>query len=146
MAGATVLKQPAVKNREKKINKDLKVIEMQESIKFNIHREGDKDYIVHFVNPNVFGHDFATLRKGDNHFTTTKGKGTNSYFFDDDQLRKIVTEVEPPSTEGTMASTTTQAVAPSPSTGPIIIPPKTQAVAPSTCTGPILIPPKAWDA
>ena len=146
MAGATVLKQPAVTNREKKINKDLKIIEMPEPFKFNIHREGDKHYIVHFVNPSVFGQEFAPLRKGDNHFTTTKGKETNSYFFDDDQLREIVTEVEPPPTEGTMASPTRQGVAPSPRTGPIIIPPRTQAVSPSPCTGPILIPPRAWDA
>jgi hypothetical protein len=146
MGGATVLEQAAVgKLREKKINDDLKVIETPEPFKFNIHVEGEKHYIVHFVNPSVFGQEFATLGKGPNHFTTKKDKETNSYFFNDEQLRNIVTGVEPAPTEGKMASSMTQAVTPSPSTGPILIPPKTQAVTASPCTGPIIIPPRVWD-
>jgi hypothetical protein len=145
MGGATVLKRPAVgKNREKKINNDLKVIEMSQPFRVNIHVEGDNHYIVHFVNPSVFGQEFATLGKGPNYFTT-KNEGTNSYFFNDAQLRNIVTGVEPAPTEQIMASTMTPAVTPSPCTGPIIIPPKTQAVPLSPCTGPIIIPPKVWD-
>jgi hypothetical protein len=96
---------------------------MSEPNKFDIHVEGEKHYIVHFVNSSVFGQEFATLSKGPNYFTT-KDEGTKSYFFDDAQLRNIVTGVEPAQIEPIMASTTTQAVTPSPCTGPIIIPPK----------------------
>jgi hypothetical protein len=128
MSGAAVLKQPAVgKHREKKINDDLKIIEMSESLTYDIHGEGDKHYIVHFVNPTVFGREFAILSKGPNYFTRAKNEETNSYFFDDAQLRKLVTPAEPAQTERIMALATTQAVTPTP------------------CTGPILIPPRMWD-
>ena len=106
------------------INQDVTLVYMPDLKMCDLHVKGDQPYVVHFLKPDVFGQEFATLRKGNNLFTVANDGQTESYFFDEDQLRDIVAEVEDQPTQKRMMSAV-----------------KVQGAKPFTRTGPILIPP-----
>lgn len=112
-----------------RINDDLTLFPMTDKPKFNIQLNGDKHYVVHFLNPKVVGDEFVMLHRGDNIFKRIKNEKTESYFFDDTQLRNIVTgvelkKVEPKQNEMIIAGAQPPTGKVSPCTGPIIIPPR----------------------
>ena len=120
----TALERREVQLTEIPINQHVTLVQMPDLVTFGLHVECDSHYVVHFLNPDVFGQEFATLRKGYNFFTMIKTEQTKCYFFDDAQLRKIVAEVEDPTMQKQMmASADVQRGGASPMTGPILIPP-----------------------
>lgn len=119
---------------EQKINADLTLT--PDPPNFHIQLKSDKHYVVHFVNPKAFGDEFVMLHKGDNNFTRRKDEETNCYFFDDDQLRRIMTGIEPKPKTKTKAKTETKP------DEQIRAEAKQPAGTVSPCTGPIIIPPR----
>jgi hypothetical protein len=103
----TVLEKKEVFLTEMAINKYVTLVQMPDMVTYDLHVEGDNPYLVHFLNPNVFGQEFATLRKGYNLFTMIDSEEvTECHLFDDVRLRNIL------------------AGAAYPRTGPIVIPPR----------------------
>ena len=105
----TVFEKREVHLTEIPINQHVTLVQMPDLVTFDLHVEGDNHYVVHFVNPNAFGQEFATIRKGYNLFTQISHDATQCFLFDDVQLRNILAGVAYPRT------------------GPIIIPPKSQS-------------------
>lgn len=100
---ATVLEKRVT---EVPVNQHVTLVQMPDLVTFDLHVEGDNYYLVHFLDPNVFGQEFATIRKGPNRFTMIKSDVTTKcYLYDDVELKNIL------------------AGAVYPQTGPIVIPP-----------------------
>ena len=103
---ATVLDKRVVQLTEIPLNQHVTLIQMPDMVTFDLHVQGDNHYLVHFLNPNVFGQEVATLSEGYNLFTMIKSdEATQCHLFDDVRLRDIL------------------AGAVYPRTGPIVIPP-----------------------
>ena len=102
----TVFEKREVHLTEILLNQHVTLIQMPDLVTFDLHVEGDHHYVVHFVNPSVFGQEFATIRKGYNLFTQIKDEATRCFLFDGVQMRNILAGVAYPRT------------------GPIIIPPR----------------------
>jgi hypothetical protein len=80
-------------------------------------------YVVHFLDPKVFGVEFATLHQGNNLFNVCHNGQTQCYLFDESQMKSIVQHVEGQPTAEMMPMALTRTGTVSPCTGPIIIPP-----------------------
>jgi hypothetical protein len=107
------------------INEDVTLVYMPDVTLCDLHVKGNKRYVVHFLKPDVFGQEFATIWPGNNLFTIKmKNETTDSYFFDDAQLRSVVKRAEgqEPAQMMPLAALPTGMAAPC--TGPIIIPPR----------------------
>jgi len=116
----TTIEQRELQVTETFINQDITLVSMPGLDMCDFYVEGDKGYIVHFLNPDVFGQEFATISKGNNLFTVVNRVETECYLFEGVQLRDIVAGVEgsPMKKSARKPSGTV-----SPCTGPIIIPP-----------------------
>jgi hypothetical protein len=79
--------------------------------------------MVHFLDADVFGQEFATICNGNNLFTMANDKHTDCYLFDDTQLRNVVKGAEDQQPDGVLAAPMRRDGMPSPCTGPIVIPP-----------------------
>jgi hypothetical protein len=118
-------KPPTIEKRELHvteifINQDVTFVYMPDLNMGDFHVKGDKRYVVHFRNPNVFGKEFAAIGKGNNLFTVANGEQTECCLFDDTQLRNIVAGAEDSHKK---SSALKQIETVSPCTRPIIIPP-----------------------
>lgn len=115
MEAATTIERHAVQLTELHVHPQVTLVQMPDMVTFDLHVYGDAQYLVHFVNPNVFGMEFAVIRKGYNLFTQIKiGEETACYLFDKLELKSqpFVTELK------------CLMLAASPCTPPIIIPPR----------------------
>jgi hypothetical protein len=106
MPTTTKLEKREVKLTEIPLNENVTLVQMPDLTTFDFHVQGDNHYIVHFLNPKVFGQEFATIRKGYNLFTQVKTEETMCFLCDDVEMRNILAKVE------------------SSRTDPIVIPPK----------------------
>lgn len=119
-------KPPTIEKRkvhgtELKMNEDVTLVHMPDLDMCDLRVEGDKHYIVHFLHPQVFGQEFAAIRKGNNLFAMANHEQTDCYLFDDAQLRNIVAGAE--DSHAKKLSGRRQPGTPSACTGPILIPP-----------------------
>jgi hypothetical protein len=107
MEAATTIERCEVQLPEIHIRPHVTLVQMPDMITFDLHVYGDAQYLVHFLNPHVFGMEFAIIRKGYNLFTQVAiEQETKCRFYDDVRLRHLM------------------AAAPTPKTPPIIIPPR----------------------
>jgi hypothetical protein len=105
------------------INEDVTLAYMPDLNLCDFYVKGHTRYVVHFLDPRVFGEEFATIHKGNNLFNVTNSEQTQCYLFDEAQLKNIVKGVEGPQTVEMMPMAATHTGTVSPCTGPIIIPP-----------------------
>ena len=120
----TMLERREVHMTEITINQYVTLVQMPDLHTFDLHVEGDRHYVVHFLNPEYFGKEFATIGEGYNLFTRSKGNETECYLFDDTQLRDMVAGVESPQVGRIVAEAQPPSGRAFPCTGPIIIPPR----------------------
>lgn len=107
MEAETTMERHAVQLTELHFHPHVTLVQMPDMVTFDLHVYGDAQYLVHFVNPRVFGVEFAIIRKGYNLFTQVAiEEETKCRFYDDVKLRHLM------------------AAAPTPRTPPIIIPPR----------------------
>jgi hypothetical protein len=94
MPTTTKLEKREVKLTELPLNEDVTLVQMPDLTTFDFHVQSDKHYIVHFLNPEVFGQEFATIRKGYNLFTQVKTEETMCFLHDDVEMRNSLADVE----------------------------------------------------
>ena len=107
----TTLEKREIRLTEMLLNNDVTLVQMPDMVTFDFHVTGENNYFVHFLDPNVFGQEFATLYKGYNLFTVKSNQWTECYLFEEAQLRNVLSKAVYPGTEY-------------PRTGPIVIPPR----------------------
>lgn len=91
MEKTATLDKRAVQLTEFPVNQHVTLVQMPDMVTFDLHVYGDYRYLVHFLNPNLFGVEFATIREGYNFFTQKKtDEQTKCYLFDDVELRNIM--------------------------------------------------------
>jgi len=94
MPTTTKIEKREVKLTEVPLNENVTLVQMPDLITFDFHVQGDNQYIVHFINPEVFGQEFATIRKGYNLFTQVKTEETNCFLHDDVEMKDSLKAVE----------------------------------------------------
>ena|ERR1035438_4328793 len=94
MPTTTKLEKREVKLTEIPLNEDVTLVQMPDLTTFDFHVQSDKHYFVHFLNPEVFGQEFATIRKGYNLFTQVKTEETMCFLHDDVEMRNSLADVE----------------------------------------------------
>ncbi|MBZ5655734.1 MAG: hypothetical protein LAO56_10715 [Acidobacteriia bacterium] len=144
-------KPPMIEKRELHviemfINDDVTFVYMPDLNMADFHVKGDKRYVLHFREADVFGKEFAVIANGNNLFTVAEGKQTECNWFDEAELRGIVASAE---ASHKKSCATKKGDAVSPYTRPIIIPPaRNTGAGPEDAqnrtavkTRPIIIPP-----
>jgi hypothetical protein len=106
------------------VNEDVTLVYMPGLNLCDFYVKGNNRYVVHFVDPKVFGQEFATIRQGNNVFNVANSGQTQWFLFEEAQLRNIVKGVEDQQTVRMMSSTAMPPGTVSPCTGPIVIPPR----------------------
>lgn len=94
MTTTTKVEKREVILTETPLNENVTLVQMPDLTTFDFHVQGDKQYVVHFLNPKVFGQEFATIRKGYNLFTQVKTEETMCFLHDDAEMRDSLSVVE----------------------------------------------------
>lgn len=105
------------------INDDVTLVYMPDLSLCDFHVKGDKYYMVHFLNTNTFGMEFATIKKGNNIFNFVTNEQTECYLFQNTDVSMIVKALEQGGKKGKKALIAAPKASASPCTGPIVIPP-----------------------